>query len=118
MNINATNDQGVVVKKVYSQYHVRVDGGTLPCGLSAHLLKHHSNISIAVGDRVRWSQTTGQTGTILDVLPRRNKLSRPAPKPGMYTHEQVIAANVDQIVPVFSTASPIPRWGLLNMRRY
>jgi ribosome biogenesis GTPase len=32
----------------------------------------------------------------------------------MHTHEQVIAANVDQIMPVFSIASPIPKWGLLD----
>jgi len=32
----------------------------------------------------------------------------------MYTNEQVIAANIDQIVPVFSTANPIPKWGLLD----
>jgi ribosome biogenesis GTPase len=51
---------------------------------------------------------------ILDLLPRRNKLSRPAVKPGAYTHEQVIASNLDQVVPVFSTASPLPKWGLLD----
>lgn len=28
--------------------------------------------------------------------------------------EQIIAANVDQMIPIFSTASPIPKWGLLD----
>jgi ribosome biogenesis GTPase len=69
---------------------------------------------VAVGDRVHFNAINRHTGTILAVLPRRNKLSRPSPKNGKRSFEQVIASNVDQIVPVFSTASPIPKWGLLD----
>ena len=114
MNTSNLNDQGVVIKKVVSKYHVYADGHTLQCGLSTRLYKDQSGGIIAVGDRVRFTVTGGHTGTILDVLPRRNKFSRPAPKHGINTLEQVIASNVDQIVPVFSTASPLPKWGLLD----
>ena len=114
MNTSNLNDQGVVIKKVVSKYHVHAGGHTLQCGLSPRLYKDPSGVIIAVGDRVRFTVTDGHTGTILDVLPRRNKFSRPAPKPGINAPEQVIASNVDQIVPVFSTASPIPKWGLLD----
>jgi ribosome biogenesis GTPase len=51
---------------------------------------------------------------ILEVLPRRNKFSRSAPNPGIHLQEQLIACNVDQILPVFSIASPAPKWGLLD----
>jgi ribosome biogenesis GTPase len=54
------------------------------------------------------------TARILEVLPRRNKLARPATGPGAGHSEQVIAANLDQVIPVFSTASPLPKWGLLD----
>jgi ribosome biogenesis GTPase len=114
MNSNKQYDQGVVIKKVVSKYHVNAGGHTFLCGLSARNYKSRSGSSIAIGDRVRFAVTGGHTGMILDVLPRRNKLSRPAPRPGTYIHEQVIASNLDQIVPVFSTASPLPKWGLLD----
>lgn len=112
MFTNTINDQGVVCKKVFTQYHVRSNGQTLACGLPAHL--RNTDLSVAVGDRVRYRATNSGMGLITDVLPRRNKLSRPAPKPEAGQWEQIIAANVDQLVPVFSTASPIPKWGLLD----
>jgi len=114
MKTNNQNDQGVVIKKEVSRYHVRAGDHTLLCGLSTRNHKEQSGSTVAVGDRVRFAITGSHTGTILDVLPRRNKFSRPAPKPGTYAREQVIASNVDQIVPVFSTASPLPKWGLLD----
>jgi ribosome biogenesis GTPase len=36
------------------------------------------------------------------------------PMPGAYAHEQVIVANVDQIIPVFAAANPRPAWHLLD----
>ena len=114
MNTSILNDQGVVIKKVVSKYHVYAGGHTLQCGLSTRLYKDQIGGMIAVGDLVRFTDTGGHTGTILEVLPRRNKFSRPAPRNGSRSFEQVIATNVDQIVPVFSTASPLPKWGLLD----
>lgn len=114
MNTNIENEQGIVIKKSYMQYHVHAAGRILPCGIAPHLHRAQSDPGIAIGDRVRVTVANRQHAKIVDVLPRRNKLSRPATKPGMYTHEQVIASNIDQIVPVFSTASPIPKWGLLD----
>jgi ribosome biogenesis GTPase / thiamine phosphate phosphatase len=83
---------------------------------------------VAIGDRVRYvnaSDGTGMTplasthskeasGVIVEVLPRDSKLSRPAPVPGQRVFEQVIVSNVDLVVPVFSVASPTPKWGLLD----
>lgn len=34
--------------------------------------------------------------------------------PSAYAHEQVIAANLDQVIPVFAAANPRPAWNLLD----
>jgi ribosome biogenesis GTPase len=114
MNIKTQDDPGVVIKKISSKYHVRAAGRTFLCGVSTRSRRKSLSSPIAVGDRVYFSMLGNQTGLIHDVLPRRSKLSRPAPRPGAYRSEQVIASNIDQIVPVFSTASPLPKWGLLD----
>jgi ribosome biogenesis GTPase len=69
---------------------------------------------IAIGDRVRYVEAGEGRGMIVEVLPRNSKLSRPAPVPGQRIFEQVIVANADLIVPVFSVANPSPKWGLLG----
>lgn len=52
----------------------------------------------------------------MEVSPRKSKLVRRSavPKPGAHPFEQIIVANVDQIVPVFSATKPTPRWNLLD----
>jgi ribosome biogenesis GTPase len=60
---------------------------------------------VVVGDRVRY-QMGGEGGeaVVTSVEPRRNAFSRRAP--GRHPAEQVVAANLDQIVLVASLASP------------
>ncbi len=79
---------------------------------------------VAVGDRVSFDLAddgsgTANGGVITAIHPRRNKLSRPATdgarrfkKGGPI--EQVIVANVDQIVIVMPAANPPPSWNLLD----
>ena len=83
---------------------------------------------IAIGDRVRYvdaGQNRGMiplastnskeaSGMITEVLPRLSSFSRTAAVPGGHAFEQVIAANADQIIPIFAAASPTPKWGLLD----
>jgi ribosome biogenesis GTPase len=69
---------------------------------------------IAIGDRVRYVEAGPDSGMIVEVLPRISWLSRPAPVPGQRVFEQVIVSNADQIIPIFSVASPTPKWGLLD----
>ena len=83
---------------------------------------------VAIGDRVRFvnadegrgmiplasTNSKEAGGVIVEILPRKTKLSRPAPVPGQRVFEQVIVANADLIVPVFSAANPTPKWGLLD----
>jgi ribosome biogenesis GTPase len=124
-----TNDQGVVYKKSSGTYTVHSDGRVITCTLSTRFHKEtalrngkkgHRAVdgsdSIAVGDVVRFIENADGSASIVEVLPRRNRLARRSavPMPGAHASEQVIVSNVDQVVPVFSAARPAPRWNLLD----
>jgi ribosome biogenesis GTPase len=69
---------------------------------------------IAIGDQVHFLDAGQGRGIITEILPRRSRLSRPLPVPGQRVFEQVIVSNADQVLTVFSAASPTPKWGLLD----
>jgi ribosome biogenesis GTPase / thiamine phosphate phosphatase len=131
------HDQGVVVKKNVGNYVVHAGGRMVSCSLSTRLRKeliyptagqHGARKAVrevkvndhvdpvAIGDVVRFLEIQGSMGQIIEVLPRRNRLARrtAAPMPGAHTFEQVIAANVDQVLPVFAAADPPPHWNMLD----
>ncbi len=128
-------DQGLVFKKSQGNYFVRAEGPrrAVVCAISSRLRKvliyptaaptslHHrvqavreirSVDPVAVGDLVRFTQAGDGSGLITEVLPRRNQLARRAA--GAKPLEQVIVANVDQIVAVFAAANPALKWELLD----
>lgn len=129
------DDEGVVFRKHIGHYSVRSNGRELECTLSSLL---HKNLiystadptsmptrvqavrevehvdPIAIGDRVRFVDAGQNRAVITEVLPRLSSFSRTAAVPGKHAFEQVIAANVDQIVPIFSVANPTAKWGLLD----
>jgi ribosome biogenesis GTPase / thiamine phosphate phosphatase len=135
MNIDSNDDTGVVFRKTLGHYTVRNNGRELDCTLSSLIHKNliystadptsmrkrvqdvreveHAD-PVAVGDRVRYVEAGPDCGMIVEVLPRLSWLSRPAPVPGQRVFEQVIVSNADQVIPIFSVASPVPRWGLLD----
>lgn len=127
------DSQGVVVRKSQGHYTVQAAAGLMQCSLSSRLRKdliyptaaptslHHRVRAVkdiravdpvAVGDLVRFVDAGPGAGQITAVLPRRNALSRPAA--GHKPIEQVIVANVDQVVAVFAAAQPSPKWELLD----
>ncbi len=73
---------------------------------------------VAIGDEVLYVPAGSGQGQIREVMPRRNTLSRSIQdvkrrgegKPV----DQVIVANVDQMVAVFAAAKPRPTWHLLD----
>ncbi len=131
---------GVVYKKTIGNYTVHTDGQAVLCELSNRIRKqliyptadpgslHHRVQKVielehmdplAVGDEVRYIKSEEGRGMIVELLPRRNKLTRRSavPKPihhGAHPFEQIIVANVDQVVCVLSAAQPEPKWNLLD----
>jgi ribosome biogenesis GTPase len=67
---------------------------------------------IAAGDWVRWKPTRPGRGIIEEILPRETQLSRR--RPGHIDAEQVIVANPDQAVYIFSVRDPAPRLRMLD----
>jgi ribosome biogenesis GTPase len=67
--------------------------------------------ALAVGDQVEVLVTAAGQGAIEQVLPRRTKLSRRAVGPGK--REQIVAANVDQLV-IVASAAPAPSLNLID----
>ncbi len=137
--INTTNTlfQGTVYQKQPGSYRVRAGTREISCALSPNLryegslpdarrysrkgdeiiLKRAAQPDpVVVGDEVRLIAGEDGHGLIIEVLPRRSQLSRraPKPKPGSHPLEQVLAANVDRLVPVFAAATPPPHWNLLD----
>jgi ribosome biogenesis GTPase / thiamine phosphate phosphatase len=124
---------GTVTKKLLGHYVVAVDEEQIVCSLSSRLRKVliypvadatslHPRVQevgeirvadpVAVGDIVSFVPAEDGTGMIVEVAERINALVRRAagPKP----LEQVIVANVDQVVCVVAAAQPAPNWELLD----
>ena len=135
MNIDNEDDIGIVFRKTTGHYTVHTNGREIDCALSSllhkqliyptadptsrrHKVQEVREIDhvdpVAIGDRVRFVDAGEGRGVITEVLPRRSKLSRPAPVPGQRVFEQVIVSNADLVIPVFAAASPTPKWGLLD----
>lgn len=129
--------QGVVYHRSQGLYSLRMDDGQeVTCAASSKLRKKmeywfglsdrtnvHTSVKsieandsvdpVAIGDRVLFRQPEADSiGMITEVLPRRNELSRLAAGP--VPVEQVIVANVDQVILVFSVRNPKPKWNLLD----
>jgi ribosome biogenesis GTPase len=126
-------ETGLVCKKSVGQYWVHAGGRTIECAISNMLRKQliypiadptsfrrrvmevrdiRQVDPVAVGDLVRVHHAGDGTGLITEVLPRRSKLVRKAA--GTKPLEQVIVANVDQIVAIVAAAQPRPNWELLD----
>ncbi len=123
-NISNRSQQGTVIKKNLGQFGVQAGGQLVACTLSARLVKpapsaHKSkpaSVELAVGDEVRFIPGQTGLGQIIEVLPRRSQLSRRGAVAwaGAHAAEQVLVANVDQVVPVFAAADPAPHWNMLD----
>ncbi len=132
--------QGIVYKKSLGKYDVRLNDRTIVGSLSSRLRKQliypiadPSSLRrrvmevqdidtvdpVAVGDIVTLVDAGDGSGLITDILPRKNKLSRPALDGARRFKksqplEQILVANIDQIVIVMPIANPPPSWELLD----
>lgn len=109
---------GLIVRAQSGFFTVQTAEGPIVCQLRGRLKRARRETDVAaVGDRVRVQVLADRTGAIETIEPRRRALSRKAPTPwvGSRRHvEQVIVANPDQAVFVFSCADPDPNFRMLD----
>ncbi len=118
---------GVITKKMNNAFEVSIDNTIIQCRLAGGLKGNQTKragkqdfagslAAVTVGDEVRVRLISSREGLITALLPRRSGFGRreALSMPDRYPHEQVIAANVDQILAIFSVAQPEPHWNLLD----
>lgn len=110
-------ERGLVVRKQGGFFFVHPNGEPkeeIACVLRGKLKKQpRTGDLIAVGDWVWFRRVPGSPAVIEAIEPRTRALVRRAPTPrGEYM--QVILANPDQLVLVFSCAQPEPKLGMLD----
>ncbi len=105
---------GLIIKTQSGFYTIDTPAGQLTCTLRGALKKGpRRGDVVALGDRVRLTPLEEGTGVIEEVLLRKRMLTRLAPRPSG-TYQQIIIANPDQAIFVFSCANPAPRFGMLD----
>lgn len=95
--------QGKIVKGIAGFYYIHVvESGVYECKAKGVFRKER--IKPLVGDRVviEVLDEREKTGNIIEILPRKNELVRPA------------VANIDQSLVVFAVTRPAPHFNLLN----
>ncbi|MCD6356127.1 MAG: GTPase RsgA, partial [Anaerolineaceae bacterium] len=105
---------GLVIRLQAGFYSVDAGGREITCRLRGRLKKGRRNEDIiAVGDRVRISLLDGGSGVIEEIYPREKEFSRMAPLTrGEY--KQILLANPDQVLLVFSCMDPEPSLRMLD----
>lgn len=108
-----TQRNGRVIKAISGFFTVQTDEGDVVAHLPGRLKKEWQESSIiAVGDWVRLSLNEDGTGTIEEIAARKSVLSRTRPsahnRAVASDQEQVLVANVDQVVFVFAVKEPYP----------
>jgi len=92
MDMNMKN--GLITKGIGGFYYVEVSGTTYECKPRGIFRKN--KIIPFVGDHVNISLESNGTGSIEEILPRRNFLTRPP------------ISNIDQLIIVVSVCEPVP----------
>ncbi len=95
--------QGKIIKGIAGFYYVFTgESGTYECKAKGSF--RNDNIKPLVGDDAQIDVISEEekTGNVIDILPRKNELGRPA------------VANVDQAMVIFALAAPKPNLNLLD----
>lgn len=107
-------EEGLVIRVLGAAYDVQGPDGVVRCVLRGRLRRQTEGPQRPViGDRVEFERVTPREGAIVAILPRRTALVRREPMDPSKAH--VIAANLDQIVAVFSA---VPEPDLFQIDRY
>jgi ribosome biogenesis GTPase len=97
---------GLVINTQKNIYFVRIEEEIFQCTLRGKLHKNRElvNSPVIVGDNVLVEKTEYDRGIIMEVGPRKSKFSRQGVGKNQ---EQLIAANIDQVIIVCSVINPV-----------
>ena len=105
--------KGLVIRAQSGFFDVETKNGVISSRMRGRLTQAPQETdAVALGDRVSISLAEDGVGVIEEIEERQSVLSRQAP--GRKEIEQVIVANVDQMVFVFACADPDPNFRMLD----
>ncbi|MBE0565973.1 MAG: ribosome small subunit-dependent GTPase A [Krumholzibacteria bacterium] len=111
---------GLVIRAASGSCDVSAAGRLWRCDLRGRLTRGPREVQtpVVAGDQVRFSPVDARaeppTGVVEEVLPRRNRVSRQASRRSGGRVEQVLMANLDQVVVVQSVREPAPQTGFVD----
>ena len=107
---------GTVLRARSGFYTVRLDDGTqLECRLRGRVKQERGDSDLVViGDRVSVAPLGDGEGMIESVEARRSRFSRRQPGPRGVWKEDMIVANLDQVLVVFACADPMPHLRMVD----
>lgn len=112
--------EGVVIRVAGSHCEVAEGDRVWRCELRGRLKmgRRQEQTPVVAGDRVRFGRIDESaeppSGVIEEVLPRRSRVSRQAAKRSGGHIEQVLMANLDQVLAVQSVCEPAPQTGFID----
>ncbi|HLY36055.1 MAG TPA: ribosome small subunit-dependent GTPase A [Candidatus Limnocylindria bacterium] len=107
--------RGTILRARSGFYTVLTDGGTFQCRLRGRVTRDRLTADPAViGDRVAITAAQDGTGMIESVEDRHSRFSRRQPGPRGTWREDVMVANLDQVLVVFACADPIPHLRMVD----
>lgn len=112
--MNQETVSGWIVAMQSGFYTITTDEGSITCHLRGKLKRHRTQGDVAsVGDRVQITIQSPGNGMIESIEPRKRAIVRLDPRPhGEY--QQILVANIDQIVIVYACAQPEPHLRMLD----
>jgi ribosome biogenesis GTPase len=107
---------GIVLRARSGFYTVRLDDGSLlECRLRGRVKQERGNSDLVViGDRVAVAPLADGDAMIESIEPRRTRFSRRQPGPRGIWKEDMIVANLDQVLVVFACADPMPHMRMID----
>jgi len=106
---------GTVLRARSGFYTVTTESGTYECQLRGRLKRERqSEDLVVIGDDVTLTPLNDAEGVIEEVAPRRSRFSRRQPGNRGSWKEDLMVANLDQLVAVFACADPVPHVRMID----
>jgi ribosome biogenesis GTPase len=107
--------RGTILRARSGFYTVLTDDGPVECHLRGRVTRERLNADpVVIGDRVSISRMADGTGMIESIEERASRFSRRQPGPRGAWREDVMVANLDQVLVVFACADPMPHLRLVD----